>query len=73
MTIHHSLRRDIKAWTAEEVRAWARRVCGRPRWRLCGLAMAVIRIQNDNEVLTRLAENLALERDQLKQKLEGLT
>lgn len=67
------LGRVIKAWTEEEVHAWARRVCGRKTWRLCGLAMAVIRIQNDNEVLTRLAENLALERDQLKQKLEGLT
>lgn len=66
------LGKTILPWDEAEMRAWARRVCGRKDWRLCGLAMSVLRLQHDHEVLTRLCENVTLERDQLRHRLEGL-
>lgn len=65
----YSGRRDVRAWDDAEVRQWARRVICHPTWAKCGLAKAVLRLLNEHEVLTLLSENLALERDQLKQKL----
>lgn len=59
-------------WSNDELRAWARRVVGRTKWQRCGQAMAVLQLLRENETLTKLAGDLALERDELKARLEEL-